>query len=81
MTENTNPGGLMDHKMDSHTVATGAVGVLSTLSSFLISLAGIEASLRIASLIVGLAVGVTTLAKLYAPRKQRTRKGAEDDAG
>ena len=75
MTGNTNPGGLMDNRMDSHTVATGAVGVLSTLSSFLISLAGIEASLRIASLVVGLAVGVTTLAKLYRPR---SKKGGDE---
>lgn len=64
----------MDHRMDAQTAAAGAIGVVSTLSSFLISISNIETSLRIASLLVGLAVGITTLVKLYAPTKKQKRR-------
>lgn len=57
----------MIRRMQHHaeTLATGGLGLLATIGSFLASLMEIEASLRIASLVVGICVGLFTLRKLW----------------
>ncbi len=49
----------------SETLGTGGIGLLASLGSFAVSLAEIEMSLRIASLVVGITVGLFTLRRLW----------------
>lgn len=53
----------MQHHAD--TLATGGLGLFATIGSFVMSLMEIEASLRVVSLLVGIAVGLVTLRKLW----------------
>lgn len=57
----------MLRRMHQHgeTLATGGLGLLATIGSFLMSLMEIEASLRVVSLLVGICVGLVTLRKLW----------------
>lgn len=54
----------------SDTLSTGGIGLLASLGSFAVSLAEIEMSLRITSLVVGITVGLFTLRKLWKDTKK-----------
>lgn len=71
---NNQPGGEdMDARVDLQTATTGGIGVVSSLASILISLTDVEASIRIVSLLVGLAVSLSTLVKLWAKPRRRNK--------
>lgn len=76
---NNQPGGEdMDARLDIQTATTGGIGVVSSLASILISLTDLEASIRIVSLLVGLAVSLSTLVKLWTKPR---RKNKSNDPG
>lgn len=63
----------MTRRMQHHfeTLATGGLGIVATLGSFFASMMEIEAHLRIASLLVGICVGLVTLRKLWRETPKR----------
>lgn len=66
----------MDARVDLQTATTGGIGVVSSIASIVISLTDVEASMRIFSLLVGIAVSVSTLVKLW---RKPSKRGKPND--
>lgn len=62
------------HHMTNGDIVKGGAGALVTLAAWAFSLSNVETALRLASLAVGLSVGVWTLCGMWHKKRSKRRK-------